>query len=159
MLSYRGAGIGDVSRPGIKRVILAGGRDPTKWELRGGVFRLLNLAVKGGSQSDYLYLAAYFKSEGEPACRDCLDLTNTLVKQTRAHMLEVQIRKDTWFASMWFPRFFRFEPDDEPIVYRNDMNKVVPPNVEQYYRTPHVTCYWSAGARSCDKYGLVEHLP
>lgn len=159
LLTYRMAGYGEADRPGVRDVLLDGDRDPTQYQLEDGVYRLLHLRVKRSSSPNYLNLAVFFKSRGEPSCRSCVELATLVRKYTGAHNVEVEIRRDTWFASLWFPLFFRFEPDNEPVVYSDVLNRVIPPKVWQYYRMPHVRCLWNAGGLTCDKYDRCEHIP
>lgn len=158
LLTYRMEGYGDSNQPGVQEVLLAGERDPAKFQLQDGVYRLLKLAVKGRSRPNYLDLALFFKSSSEPSCRSCIELAELFQKKTGAHDLEVQVRMDTWFDSMWFPLFFRFEPDNQPVVHRNVFDRIVAPKVAQYYRMSHVICRWSSGGLSCEKYGRCEYV-
>lgn len=86
-------------------------------------------------------------------------LAGLIQKETRAHTIEVELRRDTWFASMWFPLFFRFEPDDGEVVYLDRFNRIAPPKVSQFYEMPRARCFWNAGNLNCDRYDFVEHLP
>jgi len=142
----------------VQEIVLGGDRDPTQFELAEGAFRLLKVGLKGSSRPNYVNIAAFFKGN-DPTCQAAADLAKFIQQQTKAHTVEIQIRRDTWFASPWFPLLFRFEPDDRPIVYANSMGRIIPPKVWQYYELPHVAGYWNAGAFSCDKYDRCEHIP
>jgi hypothetical protein len=158
LLSYRAAGYGDIRQPGVQEVLLAGSHDPTLMELKTGKARLLNLAAKSGGMSHRSFdLALFFKS-ASPSCAACEELADVFQKQVSADTLDIQIRTDSWFASLWFPLFFPFEPDNGPGVYDDLAYRVVPPKVDQYYRSPNVECYRIAARFSCDSYGLTEHV-
>jgi hypothetical protein len=159
LLTYRAEGYGNRDRPGVQEVLLAGDRDPTIFELNERKFRLLKVSAESSSRPNFLNVVAFFKSGDELACQDCRELLGIMQKRTAAHTVEIQIRKDAWFASRWFPMFFRFEPDNQPVVYTDSGGRISPPKDWQYYRMPQVTCYWNAGAFSCQKYDRCEHVP
>lgn len=159
LFSYRPGGRGNPKVSGVEEELLAGDHDPTALRLQEGRIRLLKVAVKNGSQQHFPDIAAFYKVGEAISCSTCERLAQNIRAVTQGREIEVQARRDVWFASLYFPLMFRFEPDDQPVTYTNLADRVVPPSVVQFYRTPETSCRWKIDAFSCQRFGLIESVP
>jgi len=159
LFSYRPGGRGNPRVSGVYEELLAGDHDPTLLQLQEGHSRLLKIAVKNGSQQSFLNVAAFYKVSEAISCSTCKQLAQNIRAITLGQDVEIQARRDVWFASLYFPLMFGFEPDNQSIRYTDLADRVVPPTVAQYYRTPQTDCRWNADAFSCKRFGVIERAP
>jgi hypothetical protein len=143
----------------VDEEVFAGATDPTRIELPEGRFRLLHLGIKSRSRARFIDVAVFFRSAGQATCSAARSLAERVQKLSGAHTVEIQIRDDSWFASLSFPLIFRFEPDDQPHVHTDLADRVTPPGVAPFYRAPQATGYWNAGGFSCVRTGVIEQVP
>lgn len=162
LLSLREPGSGAKDQPGVREKILAGGRDPTLFVVQDGRYRLLTFDLLEQRFNAGLSLDLFFKSDVRPSCTACQELAKRFAKITSASDLNLEVRTDTWFASLHFPLVFRFEPDTNPGFYADALDRATPPKIDQYYRQYHMHCHLlrsRADDFQCDGFGRYDHLP
>jgi len=161
LLTFREGGKPARGKGLVHEIVIAGDHDPSQIRLKDhGVLRLLVLSSSQVPKPGSLHLKTFFQSEVEPTCAICMEAGKAVNAWLHPRNLEIEVRQDTWFCSMSFPRFFPFASDDGLHVYTSLVGVVVAPTIEQYYRQTHTTCKLVDGvANQCESYGRRERFP